>query len=128
MKKSLLCLSIFCSVAIFSQSENPATKNFNPNTLITIQGHITQIRTVSSSGRVGVVLQLQTNQGKMNVLLGPKKFVQKQEINLKIHDVVQVTGSKTFVEGRRVIVTTTLQKHGKSYTFRDKNGSPEWNE
>lgn len=107
-------------------SNNPATRAFNPKTITTIKGTISQVNSTSKGGITATVMKVKTDTETLSVLVGPTWFIKKQGLNLKVNDTVEVTGSKTMLQSRSIIITTTIIKDGDTYTFRQLNGNPEW--
>ena len=111
-------------LAVFSN--NPATHAFNPKTITTINGTISQVNNTSKAGRTATVIKVNTDKGARAVLVGPTWFIKKQGLDLKVNDTVEVTGTRTTLQRRNIIITTTLTKDGDTYTFRQPDGNPEW--
>ncbi len=79
-----------------------------------------------SGGPRGTHLIVKTDQGKMEVHLGPTSFLEKQQFTFAKDDQVEVTGSKIKVEGADALIAREVKKGGKTLTLRNAQGVPAW--
>jgi len=105
--------------------------NWNPATVETIKGEVmTKDNITPPKGRSvlpSVGMSLKKEDGNViYVHLGPQWYFDKQDLALNIGDKVEVTGSKTTVEGNAVLLVSSIKKGDKTWQFRDSQGFPYW--
>ena len=103
------------------------SRNYNPATEITVKGTIENV--MQSSGRhgwSGIHLSLKADQGICDVHVGPASFVSAQQFTFSKGDSIEVTGSKTKMNGKEVVIARQITKDGKVITLRDEQGFPKW--
>ncbi len=71
-------------------------------------------------------LILDTDQGKIPVILGPPWFVEKQELKIAALDRIEVTGSRITLKGKPAVIAAEVRKGDKVLRLREKNGTPLW--
>ncbi len=74
----------------------------------------------------GVSLKVKTGQEMMTVHLGPKWFIDNQDLRFSPAEQVEVRGSKVIFNGSPVIVAAEVIKGDKSLYLRDDQGRPVW--
>lgn len=113
----------------FAQPGPPAAdRHYDPQTVETVEGTVTSVDRVATSGRWGggVHLMLQTAQGPLAVHLGPAWFIDSQTLRVAAGDRVTVTGSRLEVGGQPALIARTLTKGSETLTLRDETGRPVW--
>jgi hypothetical protein len=104
-------------------------KNFDPSKVTTIEGTIESVSPFypATGSAPGTCLNVKTKEGtSVTVYAGPQSFAAQKNIDLKPGSSITITGSKTTVNGKSVIIASELQVGGKTFTLRDQNGKPEW--
>jgi sporulation protein YlmC with PRC-barrel domain len=104
-------------------------KNFDSSKLTTVEGTIESVGSFYpvSESAPGTCLNLKTKDDTLvTVYAGPKHFTMQQNLDLKSGNKISVTGSRTMVNGKSVIIASELQVEGKTLRLRDQNGKPEW--
>ena len=123
----LLVLVVFmAAVSLQAQQgkmkQNTMARNYNPATVETISGSITDITSVNTWG---VHIKVKTANGVTGVHLGPDWFI-KGKITLSAGDSVSATGSKVQMDGETVIIAKTISKGNITVQLRNDNGVPLW--
>jgi hypothetical protein len=104
-------------------------KSFDTSKLTTVEGTIESVGSFYpvSGSAPGTCLNVKTKDGTLvTVYAGPQHFTMQQNLDLKSGNEITVTGSRTMVNGKSVIIASELQVGGKSLRLRDQNGKPEW--
>jgi sporulation protein YlmC with PRC-barrel domain len=104
-------------------------KSFDTSKLTTVEGTIESVGSFYpvSGSAPGTCLNVKTKDGTLvTVYAGPQHFTMQQNLDLKSGSKITVTGSRTMVNGKSVIIASELQVGGKSLRLRDQNGKPEW--
>ncbi len=111
------------------QAGSDFNKNFNPDTVETMQGTIKQVSsfTPAKQAAEGLKLKVKTADGRtMTVYAGPHDHYKQQSLQFSKDDQVTITGSRTTVDNKNVIMATRIQKDGKTLNLRDAQGNPAW--
>jgi len=109
-------------------AEPPGQGLYNPQTVETVSGMVISI----SHGTAGeglpapVYLTLKTDQGKLTVLAGPRRFLERQPLKIADLDRIQVTGSRVVVEGKPALIAAEIRKGEQVIKLRDDQGIPLW--
>jgi hypothetical protein len=102
---------------------------FNVNSIITVTGTVQEIITIPADEKrrwPGVHLKLKTKVDTFRVHLGPKWFIEKQKINLKVKDKVSITGSMVKIEEKPALIASAITIDDEVIRLRDKRGFPLW--
>jgi len=103
-----------------------ASALYNPATEISITGTIEEVQdfTCPVSGReVGRHLQLQTEDGIVQVHLLPSRILRSQRVEFKPGERIAVIGSKTHLLGKDAVIAREVIRGSDMFVFRDKSGS-----
>ncbi len=101
-----------------------AALQYSPAAERTIQGTIQQV--VQGQGPVGTRVIVSTQQGPMDVALGPQQFVQQQNLNLTPGAPITITGAPTMIGGQQLMLAREVQQSGRTVMFRNAQGAPAW--
>ena len=136
MKHRILTIVGFAILAmaplLSAQSQGSAVggqsaRNYNPATETTVKGTVEDVmQTAGRHGWSGIHLSLKTDQGTYDVHVGPTSYVSSQQFTLSKGDSLEVTGSKTQMNGKDVLIARQITKEGKTLTLRDEQGIPKW--
>lgn len=122
----LTVLVMFMTASLRAQQgnmrQNAMNRNYNPATVETISGSITDITSVNTWG---VHIKVKTANGITGVHIGPHWFI-KGKITLAVGDSVTATGSKVGMNGETVIIAKTISKGTDTVRLRNDNGVPLW--
>jgi DNA/RNA endonuclease YhcR with UshA esterase domain len=100
---------------------------YDPKTEITIQATIEEVQQVTGKqGWNGTHLKVMTENGTLEVHVGPSAYVASQQFSFVKGDKIEVTGSKTTLQGADVLLAREIRRHGKTLVLRDANGLPRW--
>jgi hypothetical protein len=102
---------------------------YDPDTVTTISGTVEDIDyfTPAEGMAQGVHVQLRQTTGEATeVHLGPRWYIDNQDIEIREGDFIQVTGSRIMFEGEPVIVASSVQMDGEVLRLRDREGYPLW--
>ena len=96
---------------------------YDPSAETRLTGSIEEINTV---GGMGTHMVLKTNQGNVEVALGPSQFLKDQSLQLNKGDRVEVTGAKTTTRRGEMFIARQITSGGKTVTLRNEKGVPAW--
>jgi hypothetical protein len=103
-------------------------KNYDTKTVETINGSIISIDKSASfygkSGR-GYHLTVKTEKETITVHLGPSSYLEGK-IKLQKGDNIEVTGSRTKIDGKPVIIAQKIKSGSSEVVLRDEDGTPKW--
>lgn len=106
----------------------PYTRPFDPGTVTTLTGEVTEIVYVEKNAnlnRVGVHLMVKTATETIPVHLGPVWYIENQE-QFERGDQVSVTGSRVTFNDAPALVATKVIRGEMALQLRDQNGYPAW--
>jgi sporulation protein YlmC with PRC-barrel domain len=76
----------------------------------------------------GLRLRVRTDQGQtITVHAGPWAYAQQQGFSSLYGQKITVTGARSTVNGRDVLMATKIEASGKTWELRDESGTPKWN-
>ena len=109
------------------------TNDFNPSTVITLEGTVENVDNDILEPGVAmtdslVVLDVKTPSGQERVRVAPDNYLKDQGIEIKEGDKVQVSGSRIIREGENVVLASrvTLMRDGRVLDVRHDDGTPIW--
>lgn len=111
------------------QTNSKYSQLFRRNSVERITGRIVRSESVTPmSGMLpGTALIVRPDRGNNIIVhLGPEWFVRHQQDVWKEGDEIEVTGSRTDVEQKPVVMATQIRFNGRNMTLRDENGVPVW--
>lgn len=100
---------------------------YDKATETTITGIVEDVQ--SHQGRVGGTgthLVLKTDQGLVDVHVGPTNWLAKQQYAFAKGDALQVLGSKVTVDGVDAFIAREITKGEAKIVLRNDSGIPEW--
>ncbi len=74
----------------------------------------------------GVHLQLKTDKETISVHLGPKWFLENQDIQIEKGDQISVKGSRITLNEKPALIAAEIEKGDQLLVLRDKDGFPLW--
>jgi len=101
---------------------------YDPTTSETVDGEILELGyfTPEKGARRGVHLKLRSGADIVYVHLGPRWYIENQEMLLLEGDEVSVTGSRIIIDGRPTIIAASIREGDNVLMLRDKDGVPIW--
>lgn len=104
-------------------------KCFDAKTVETIEGTVESVGTFrpEPGAAEGLRLRLKTNKGNvLTVYAGPESYVHKTGLMFHNGDRLNITGSKTTVRERSVLMACEIHRGEQKVELRDRTGQPKW--
>jgi hypothetical protein len=95
----------------------------------TVVGQIMAIDTVTPLRDMaqGIMLILRTEREDVVVHLGPAWYILYQDMSLSVKDKnIEVRGYRAMIDGKQVIMASTLVRRDRVLLMRDRDGIPYW--
>ncbi|GAB4330787.1 MAG: hypothetical protein Kow0099_01590 [Candidatus Abyssubacteria bacterium] len=101
---------------------------YNPDTVETISGQVLEVEYISPMRgmRQGVHLELKYDDETIPIHLGPRWFIENQEIQIEKGDEITVTGSRVTFNEKPAIIAAEVKKGEDTLVLRDEEGFPVW--
>jgi hypothetical protein len=101
---------------------------YDSNKVTDISGEIIAVDDVSGPRGFfhGVVLEIKVNADTLRVLLGPERYLDKQNLKLKSGDTVVVRGSRVTLDHAIYMVAAQVKRGNETLALRSENGTPRW--
>ena len=101
---------------------------YDPNTVETISGEVTQISTVRPQKGMGqgVHLEVKTDKESISIHLGPNWFIENQDVKIELNDKVEIKGSRVRIARKPAIIASEIKMGDETMILRDENGYPVW--
>ncbi|MFQ5799772.1 MAG: DNA-binding protein [Bacteroidota bacterium] len=101
---------------------------YDINTMEKVSGEVLRVETFVPLEDMGpgVCLFVKAATDTAEVHLGPRWFIENQEIKFQATDQIAVCASKVTLNGRIVFVAATVEREDGILQLRDKNGIPVW--
>jgi hypothetical protein len=103
---------------------------YDPNSVETLTGQVAAVQRgpMRKGGKGNLVrLTLKTDQGPVQIFLGPAKYVDAQTLKLAAGDQVEVKGSRiTGPKGKTTVTAAQVTKGNEVLKLRDDQGNPLW--
>ena len=116
------------TVACPSTASDPIlVPEYNLSTEVRMRGMILEINDhhpCPISSGLGPHLILQTQEGTIEVHLGPTKFVNEYQLILARGDNVEVLGSRVIFQGKDALLARDVVRGNDKFVFRDAIGRP----
>ena len=111
-----------------AQRADAFSRVYDLNTVETVSGRVLAVQRVAGSrrGAYGEHLILKTRTGRLVVHLGPDWFMQRQALQIKLHDELIITGSRILLGGKPVLIAARISKAHETLVLRDAQGLPVW--
>jgi len=103
--------------------------HYDPKTEVTVKGTVEELKEYPSQGggsHTGLHVTLRTDNGSLNVHVGPTDYWKKNGFELAKGDLIEVTGSKSKVDDAEFIIAREVKKGDKVVTLRNAQGVPAW--
>ncbi len=111
-------------------ANNNYSRLFNSKTIEEVKGSVVSIEKITpeSGMSTGIHLMLKSEKnGNISVHLGPSWYLDNQDIQFVVGDILVVKGSKVTYQNAPAIIAITVKKGEQMLTLRDKDGNPNWN-
>lgn len=124
-------LAVLVSMPALAQKgmgQPKGSPRYDPKTEVTVKGTVEEIKQYASQSgwRTGQHVTLKTDNGNLDVHLGPTDYWKKNGFELVNGDSIEVTGSKSKVDAAEVILAREVKKGEKAVTLRSAQGVPAW--
>jgi hypothetical protein len=110
------------------RTRGAGARAYDPRTVETVSGEVVGVEDVApTKGRSGGVhVTLKTDSGSIPVHLGPAWYVDKQKLQVRQGDHVEVEGSRVSFAGKPAIIARQVKKDGETLILRNEAGVPAW--
>ena len=98
---------------------------YNPQTVATVKGTVEKVEE-STMGMDFRELRLKTDQGSLQVYLGPGWFLDEKKFVVKVGDTMEVTGSQVTLNNQPALIAREVKVNGATLKLRDDQGVPVW--
>jgi hypothetical protein len=133
MKFRILILLLFVALlGIGTQAQmgpgpGKCMSNYDPKSELSMSGTVDHITQQSGHrGWQGTHLFVKTDNGVIEVHVGPTDYIASQQFSFATGDVVEVTGSNIKMQGKDVVLAREIKKEGKTLVLRNAQGVPNW--
>ncbi len=69
---------------------------------------------------------MKNDNGSLDVLVAPEKFLKEMEITFAKGETIEVLGSQLTVDGEVILLAREVRRNGDVMTIRDEEGKPVW--
>jgi len=122
-----LVLALVPSTFLQAQQQGGKGPRYNPATVVTLTGTVENVTQQTTSGRwSGTHLSLKTDDGIIDVHLGPTRFLKDQGLTVTAGQKIEVTGSKIKYQNTDALIARTVKVGEKTFELRDEQGYPKW--
>ncbi|RJP75654.1 MAG: DNA-binding protein [Candidatus Abyssobacteria bacterium SURF_17] len=140
MKKVLLCVAVILITATFFTNafaqgmgggwgrNAEYQRMYDPDTVETLSGVVVKVAYITPMRGMGqgVHLQLKTDDDTISVHLGPKWYLENQDVQIRKGDQITVKGSRITFNEKPALIAAEIEKGDEILTLRDENGFPMW--
>lgn len=103
------------------------SSNYDPKTETTVTGVVEEVKqNTGPRGNTGTHAAVKTQNGVVDVHVGPTAFLSKQGLALAKGDPIEITGSKVTVDSKEAFIAREVKKDSKTFVLRDSVGKPMW--
>jgi hypothetical protein len=97
--------------------------HYNIAAEVTVSGSVEDFKQGPAQGTHVI---LSTRDGSLELALGPAWYQTDKKYTLAKGDQIEVTGAKSKVDDREVVLVREIKKGSETMTFRDAKGLPLW--
>ena len=133
MKFRILILSLFLvTLGIGARAQmgpgpGKCMSKYDPKSEVSMSGTVDRITQQSGHrGWQGTHLFVKTDNGVIEVHVGPTDYIASQQFSFATGDVIEVTGSKVKMQDKDVLLAREIKKEGKTLVLRNAQGVPNW--
>src|SRR5579864_2573535 len=101
---------------------------FDPKKVESVKGVVLSLEEITPLPGMspGIEIELKTAKETVPVQLGPRWYLENQDIDLISQDPIEVKGSYLVCNGRRVMAAAEVRKGDQVIQLRDATGRPLW--
>ena len=117
---------VFTASDILAQGRRSAGRgpaNYSVAAEMTVKG---TVEDVTPGPQQGMHVTLKTSDATLELALGPSWYQTEKKYEIARGDQIDVTGAKSKVDGRDVLLVREIKKGSETMTFRDTKGFPMW--
>ena len=146
MKNNLIAVftilfTIALTAEVFGQGPQPGRRTgngweregsyqrlYNPDSVETLTGEVHKVEYFAPMKGMGqgVHLQLKSDDKTLPIHLGPRWFLDNQDVEIKEGDRIKVKGSRITFEDKPAIIASEIEKGYEILKLRDDKGFPMW--
>ena len=129
-----LILPLMLIGSAFSQQKplpalaDPSVPQYNALAEVTLHGSVQSVQDYDCkvSGAKGGHITVKTENGVLEVHVGPAQFMKDYDIHFTVGDAVTLVGDPVTFDGRKAMLVREIHRGQDRYTLRDKDGKPYW--
>jgi hypothetical protein len=101
---------------------------YDTKTVETLRGEVLAMQrfTPAKGMSAGLHLQVKTAKETLSVHLGPEWYLEQQDVEIRINEIIEVKGSRVAFEGEPAIIAAEIRDGDDTLTLRDAAGVPAW--
>jgi hypothetical protein len=101
---------------------------YNPSTVTTVVGNVVAVNQMTPMKGMGpgIHVELKTDEGNVDVHLGPAWYLDRQDTRIQKGDRIEVKGSRVTVGGKPALIAAEVRKGDELLKLRDEQGIPVW--
>ena len=111
-------------------SDSKYSRHYNTSSVETIKGEVEKVTTVvplkGMSRGVHLKLEIEDTDEIVSIHLGPKWFLDNQDVTIKKGDHIEVTGSRVTIDGSEALIASEVNRKNQILSLRDETGFPRW--
>ncbi len=119
----LLLAIVAVPVLALADTEMP---KYDPKTEVTIKAVVTEVKEITSKGKVEVHLIVKSGENVVEICLCPIAYLKEFETTFKKGDQLVITGSKVKMGEQEVVLAREIEQGDNKIVMRDKEGAPAW--
>jgi hypothetical protein len=121
-------LAFVSATGLQAQQRSGKRSQYDPATVVSLTGTVETISQQNiSSGWSGTHVSLKTTEdGLIDVHLGPTPFLAEQGLTVTAGQKIEVTGSKIKYQNTDALIARTVKVGEKTFELRDEQGYPKW--
>jgi|GEM_PF-2251938 len=109
------------------QGDGDQATRYDQSTVTTIRGEVVE---TGSTGLFGIggneQVKVRTDKETLPVVLGPRNYLDTQNVKVEKGDQVTMTGSRVMIDNAPTILAREVRKNGDVLTLRAEDGTPAW--
>lgn len=101
---------------------------YDPKTVTTVHAEVISIQNMIplKGMSTGVHLLVKTGTETIDIHLGPTWFIDKQDLDIRPKDKIEILGSRITYEGKPAIIAAEIIKGDEKLVLRNENGTAVW--
>jgi hypothetical protein len=101
---------------------------YDPKTVETITGEVVKVDRITPvrGMSAGVHLLVKTDKEEISVVLGPRWYLENQDVKIEAKDRLEIKGSRVTVQGQPTLIAAEVKKGDETLRLRDESGVPVW--